>query len=384
MTRTLRIEVPPPAAPRQTRPPSEIERLLGVAASYGATALILTTGTSPYVRVDADVRVLEGEPPLSAAEVEAAVFEVLPETAHEGVSRGEPAEWEADVADVGPVRCATFRDHRGPGAIFQLISVRPATAAQLGLTAEIQSLATEIEGLVLVASPRGNGKTTIVGSLVDLINRGRPAYVITLEKQVRVIHDHHRALISQREVRGTKEELLTVARGALRENPDVLVIEDLSSAEMFQLALDAAGTGVLVIASVAAASTIAALTRLFDLVPADKRRALQALAAERLRGAVAQVLLRKSGGGRVAAREVLLATAAITTLIAEGQFDGLAAAIESGRKHGLMTLTDALVQLVRTGTIDLREAYRKAGDRDALVAALKRENLDTSFLERLA
>ena len=380
MTRTLRIEVPPPPQPAAL----EIERLLGVAASRGATALYLTTQASPYIRVDADVHLLDGEPPLSAKDVESVVLELIPDSTREAFLRGEPTEWQSELAEIGPIRCTTFRDHRGPGAILQLISMRPSAADRLGLTKEIQALATEIEGLVLVAAPRANGKTTVVGSLVDLINRERPTYVITLEKQIRVIHDHRSALISQREVRGTKEELLTVARSAVRENPDVLVIEDMSSAEMVQLALDAAGSGVLVIASITAGSTTSALARVLDLFPPDKRRGIQALLAERLRGAVSQVLLRKTGGGRVAAREVLLGTASVAGAIGDGQLDALVHAMEHGRKHGLISLTESLVQLVRTGTIDLREAYRKTDDRDALVAALKRENLETSFLERLA
>lgn len=382
--RTLRIEVPPSGPSRHSAPRPEIERLLTVAAARGATALYLTTQASPYIRIDADVHVLDGEPPLSAVDVESAVLDLVPDTARESLLRGEPADWVAELADIGPVRCTTFRDHRGPGAIFQLISSRPTAAEHLGLSAEIKGLATEIEGLGLVASPRANGKTTVLGSLVDLINRQRPAYVITLERQIRVVHEHGKALISQREVRGTKEELLTVARSAVRENPDVLVIEDLSSPEMCQLALDAAGAGVLVLASVTAGSTASAITRLVELFPADKRRGAQALFAERLRGAVAQVLLRKSGGGRVAAREVLLTTSGVASAIANGRFEELPQAIDSARKHGLVSLTEALVQLVREGAIDLREAYRKTDDRAALVAALKREKLETSVLERLA
>lgn len=383
LTRTLRIEVPPPATARPADA-SDIQRLLALAAARGATALYLTTHASPYMRVDADVRVLEGEPPLSADEVQSAVLELLPEESRDGFRRGDPTEWVSELGDIGPIRCSTFRDHRGPGAIFQLISMRPTAAEQLGIPPEIQALASESEGLVIVAAPRANGKTTLVGSLVDLINRERPAYVITLERQIQVVHEPHGALISQREVRGTKDELLAIARSALRENPDVIVIEDLSSAEMLQFALDATTSGVLVIASVTTSSTTAALTRLLELVPADMRPAVESLMGERLRGAVAQVLLRRVGGGRVAAREVLLATPAVASAVASGQTADLPKVIESGRKHGQVSLTDSLVALLRAGTIDLREAYRKADDRDAFVAALKRENLETALLERLA
>lgn len=383
-TRTLRIEVPQAVPSRRPAGQSEIERLLAIAAARGATALYLTTQASPFLRVDDDVRMLEGEPPLTSTDVESAVLQLMPEATREALRRGGPTEWESELEDIGRIRCSTFSDYRGLGAIFQLVSVRPQSAEQLGLSPEIQALASETEGLVLVASPRGHGKTTLIGALVDLINRQRPGYVITLERQIRFVHEHRRALVSQREVRGTADQELTAARGALREQPDVVVIDDLLSADVFQLALDAAGSGRLVFASVTAPSATAALTRIVELFPADRRKGIQSLLAERMRGAVAQVLLRRVGGGRAAAREVVLATSAVARVLAEGQMQDLPLAIESGRKHGLISLTDSLVQFVRSGAIDAREAYRKADDRDALLLALERENVDMSVVERLA
>ena len=384
MTRTLRIEVPRAAPPRQPSARSEIERLLGIAAARGATALYLTTQASPFLRVDDDVQLLEGEPPMTSTEVESAVLELMPETTRDALRRGDPTEWVSELAEIGRVRCSTFRDYRGPGAIFQLNSFRPVGAEQLGLAPEIQALATETEGLVLVASPRGHGKSTLIGAFVDLINHQRSGYVIMLERQIRLVHEHDQALISQREVRGTADQVLNVARAALSENADVLVIDDLPSAELFQLALDAAGSGRLVFASVTAPSITAALTRIVELFPSDQRKEIQLLLAERLRGAVAQVLLRKTVGGRVAAREVVLATSTVARVLADGQLQDLPLAMESGRKYGLVSLTDSLVQLVRSGVVDAREAYRKADDRQALLLALKRENVDTSLVERLA
>ncbi len=383
MTRTLRIKVPR-ATSRPLSARSGTERLLGLAAARGATALYLTTQAPPFLRVDDDVQALEGEPPMSSTEVEAAVLELMPETMRDALKRGDPTEWVSELAEIGRVRCSTFRDYRGPGAIFQLSSFRPVSAEQLGLNPEIQALATETEGLVLVASPRGHGKSTLIGAFVDLINHQRSGYIITLEGQIRLVHEDDRALISQREVHGTADQVLNVARAALTENADVLVIDDLLSAEVFQLALDAAGSGRLVIASLTGPSVTAALTRIVELFPSDQRKEIQSLLAERLRGAVAQVLLRKAAGGRIAAREVVLATSAVGRVLAEGQLQDLPLAIGSGRKHGLVSLTDSLVQLVRGGVVDAREAYRKADDRQTLLAALKREKVDTTLVERLA
>ncbi|MDQ3440457.1 MAG: Flp pilus assembly complex ATPase component TadA, partial [Planctomycetota bacterium] len=379
MTRTVRVDIAPKQSPQSG--PSHVERLLGIAVARGAAALYLTAQTPPALRLDDEVRIIDGEAALTSADIEAGVVNLVPETTRDSLQRGDPAAWVADLPNVGRVRFSTFRDHRGSGAVLQLIAV--PTADQLGFSADIQALATETEGLVVVATPRGAGKSTLLGAFVDLMNRQRN-YVITLERQIRLVHDNRNALISQREVPGTAEQVLRVTRGALREKPDVLVIDDLASAESLQLVLEAAGSGLLVFLAVTGASTTAALSHVIDLFPTDRRKEGQALIAERLRGAVAQALLRKTGGGRVVARELLLTTASVTRILTEGQLSELPSAIESGRKHGMTSLTDALVALIRSGAVDVREAYRKADDRDALLDALKREQIDTTPVERLA
>ncbi|MGD9902676.1 MAG: type IV pilus twitching motility protein PilT [Vicinamibacterales bacterium] len=357
-----------------------IERLLRLAAARGASALYLTTQARPAVRVDGDIRLLEGESPLSSGDVEAAVLELAPE----GARDKESAEWIRDLQDVGRVRITTFRDYRGPGALLRMISARATSAEQLGLVREIQALAMEPEGLVIVSGPRASGKSTLVSAFVDLINRQRNDYVITLEGQIRLVHESRGSLISQRELRGSAGEIVAAARAALRENPDVLIIEDLRSPDVLQVALDAAGSGLLVFASVTAASATAALERLVDLCPSEQRRTVRAALAEHLRGVVAQVLLRKAGGGRLAARELVLNTNAVAALVSDGQIAQLPRAIDSGRKLGMAPLNDALVAFVQSGAVDVREAYRKADDKSGLLGLLRREGIDTSFVERLA
>lgn len=381
LTRSMRIDAGPRGLSSR---PGGIDRLLRVASSRGASALYLSSQGRPHIRIDGDMRLLEGEPVLTTTDVESAVLELMPESAREALRRGEPTEWVSDLADIGRIRCTTFRDYRGPGALFQMISARAASAEQLGLSREIQALSTESEGLVIVAGPRGSGKSTLIAAFVDLVNRRRADYVITLERQIRLVHDNRSSLISQREIRGSAEEIVAQARAALRENPDVLVIEDLRSPDVLQVALDAAGSGLLVFISVTAASATSAIERVLDLVPVERKRPVQAMLGETLRGAVAQVLLRKSGGGRLAARELLLNTAAVASLVTEGQSSQLPLAIDSGRRHGMVPLNDALVAFVQSGAVDVREVYRKAADRTGLLALLKREGIDTSFAERLA
>ena len=381
MTRTVRIEVPPRGPGARS---TDIERWLRIAAARGASGLFLTSESRPYIRVDGDIRQLENEALLSRTDVEAAIVEIAPEKGREQIGKGEVAEWLKEYPELGRIRCTTFSDHRGPGLLLRIIATRAATAEQLGLSREVQALATESQGLVLVAGPRTSGKSTLMSALVDLVNRQRAEFVITLEREIRLVHDNRAALVSQREIRGGADEALAAARSALREGPDVLVIDDLISPHMVPLILTAASEGLLVFVSMTASSTSDAVQRFIDLAAPEMRAAVQSAMTESFRGAVAQVLLKKTGGGLVAAREVLLATAPVSRVIAEGQLAQLPHALESGRKHGMASFTETLIDYVRSGTVDVREAFRKAPDRERLLAGLKREKIDTSLVERLA
>ena len=374
---------PPPRVTPSTRV-AGLDRLLRLAAARGATALHVMARAKPSIRVDGEMMVLDGEAELGAPEVEALIMDLAPERTRQALRSGEVTEWVSEVRDVGRVRCLSIRDHRGPGGIFRLIAARPATAEQLGLSREIQALAAEPEGLVLVAGPRASGKSTLVCAFVDLINQSRSDYVITLESQIKFVHESWSSLVSQREVRGDAAEMAAVARAALRENPDVLVIEDLRSPEIVGVALEAVEGGHLVIGTMAAHTSATAVGRMIEQFPPEQRARVQETLAEGLRGVVAQVLLRKTGGGRVAARELLLNTPSVANLISEGRIAQIPLAIDSGRKHGMVPLNDALVGFVQSGIVDSREAYRKAYERQAFLSVLRREGLDTSFVERLA
>jgi twitching motility protein PilT len=387
LTRTVRIEVPPRAPAAASRPSSsttDIDRLLRAAASRGASQLFLTSESRPWLRIEGDLRQLDSEPLWSRADVERTILEIVPESAQESVGSGEATEWIADFDEVGRIRCSTFVDHRGPGLLLRMIATRAATAEQLGLSREVQALATEAQGLVLVAGSRSSGRSTLISALIDLANRQRAEYVITLERQIRFIHDNKSALVSQREIRGGAEESVTAVRAALRESPDVLVVDDVVSSDMVPLLLSAASDGVLVVVSMTAQSTSDAIVRFIDLAPAETRKGVQSQLAESFRGAVAQLLLKKPSGGFTAVRELMLATAPVAHAIAEGQMSQLPLVFENGRQDGMVSFTEPLVELVRAGTIDVRDAYRKTPERDRLVERLKHHGIDTSAVERLS
>jgi twitching motility protein PilT len=355
-----------------------LQRLLRLAGARGAGTVYVVANAAPLVRVDGEFSTLEGEPALSAAFVDRLLSEVAPSA--RGASPS--AEWLIDVPEIGRVRCVAFRDHRGPGVIFRMVPARAISADQLGLSAEVQALCSEADGLILVTGGRGSGKSTLLTSFVDLINRTRSDHVITTESQIDFVHEHKRSFISQREVRG-EDAMVSAVRAACREEPDVLIVEDLRTQELAALALDAAESGRLVFASVPGLSTPSALERLIELFPAERREQVQASLAGTLRGVVSQVLLRKLRGGRVAAREVLINTPAVAGLIMEGKTFQLPAALENGRAAGMMSFAESLASLVREGTVHPAHAHRKAPNRDQFLAALRRSGVDTAVAERL-
>jgi len=221
----------------------------------------------------------------------------------------------------------------------------------------------------------------VIGGLLDLINRARQAYIVTVQREVNATWEAERAFISQREARGGLDDMLTVARAALRENPDVLVLQEVRSAALMSLALDAAASGQLVIAGYTARTAPAAIEGLLSLCPLDQRRSVQLSLSQSLRGVIAQTLVPRPDGGRAAARELLLNTPPVAAALAEGKTWQLPLAIEAGRNHGMVTMTDALLELVQHGMVAAEDAYRQAPVQMAFVDALKRLGIDTSFTD---
>jgi len=362
---------------------SKLDRLLRRAAARGASAMYLVTGLAPVVRVDGAITPLEGTEVPSADDVSSMMLELAPDSQRGALESGEGAEWVSDVADIGRVRCLSFTDHRGPGGIFRMLTAQALTVEQLGLSPEVQALCAESEGLVLIAGPRLSGKSTLLTGLVELVNRSRADYVITIEGQIQFVHESRRAFVSQREVSGGAERQAAAVRAALREDPDVIAIDALNAPETLALALEAAQSGRLVFCSVPAPSATAAIEQLVSQFPNERRDRVYAALASTLRGVVAQVLLRRLGGGKVAARELLLNTRAIASVLLERQLVALAPALDQGRALGMAPLNDALVSLVRSGAVAPADAFRKSSDQDGFLAELRRQGIDTSFVERL-
>jgi twitching motility protein PilT len=378
----IRLDAPPP--PVEDPMLSGLERLLRVSSARGASALYLSSDSRPSVRVDGELQMLDGEPVHVARDVESLLLTLMPERSHEALRTGAATEWIVDLEGVGRVRCMSFRDQRGPGGVFRLMPTRSVSADQLGLPKQVQTLAIEQEGLVLFVGARSSGKRTTLAAFVDLMNRTRRDHIISIEREINIQHERGNSFISQREVRGSDDHVLAATRAALREDPDVLVVEELGTAALMNVALDAAAAGRLVVGGFTAHTATGAIDRIIDLYAPEQHRQVQMALADSMRGVVAQVLLRKIGGGRLPAREVLLNTPAVSSVIAEGKTSQLPMAIEGGRGHGMIPLNDSLVGLVRNGSVEAHDAYRHSPDRAGFLAALNRQGIDTSFLDRLA
>ena len=221
-------------------------RILRLAANRGAAVVYIVAQSRPMVRVDGEISPLEEEAVLTAADVSLFIDSL---GATDNDNAADDVEWLADVPEVGRVRHVTFRDHRGPGMIFRMVPPRVISVEQLGLSAEIQGLCAQPDGLVIVTGAPTSGKSTLLNAFVDLINHNRSDHVIALESQIRFVHESRRSFVSQREVRGGSEALAQAARRALREDPDVLFIEDISSPDVAAVALEAAAGGRLVFGS---------------------------------------------------------------------------------------------------------------------------------------
>jgi twitching motility protein PilT len=336
--------------------------------------------TRPMMRLSGEIALVGTPAPVAAGDVERFIFQFAP---RELVADATP-EWTCAVPDVGRVRCVAFQDHSGAGLIFHLPSREVAIPDDISIGDELRSLCDEADGLVVVAGPRSSGKSALLSELVDVINSTRYDHVITIESQIRRVHEKRLSFISQREVRGDGDAIARAARGALREGPDVLVIEDLRAPEALVAALDAARAGRLVFGSISALTAPGAIERLIDAFPADRRPQVRASLAGALRAVVAQVLVPKIAGGRIAAREILLSSPAVRKVVLDGAISQLPIAIESGRSLGMRTMVDALGALVRNGSVSIAAACDAAPDRVALVSALERDGIDVSGVERRA
>src|SRR5688572_1116947 len=249
------------------------------------------------------------------------------------------------------------------------------------ITEEVQRLCFLTKGLVLVTGPTGSGKSTTLCAMIDLVNRARSDHVITIEDPIEFVHPNKSCIMTQRQVHVHTKSFKAALRAALREDPDIVLVGEMRDLETVSIAIETAETGHLVFGTLHTTTAAGTVDRIIDQFPADRQEQIRVMLAESLKGVISQTLCKKVGGGRVAAREILLSVPAVTNLIREGKTFQIPSVMQTSKRLGMVTLNDALIAYVDSGEVEPKEAYMKAVEKTGFVQMLKARNLDVSFAE---
>ncbi|HET6331151.1 MAG TPA: PilT/PilU family type 4a pilus ATPase [Holophagaceae bacterium] len=367
---------PPSSDPRKTEMPPGgplSERLFKTLLAMKGSDLHCTSNHPPIARVHGDMEELSD-------------FGILGPSQMEDLMRGlaTPDTWrhfeevrDADFAypfEAGGCRFRVnfFMDRQGPGMVVRVIPNEIPDPDQLGIPEPVRRLALLSKGLVLVTGPTGSGKSTTLAAIVDLANRQRKDHIITIEDPIEFVHPKKRCLVNQREVGTHTNGFKNALRAALREDPDIVLVGEMRDLETISIALETAITGHLVFGTLHTSSAIGTIDRIVDQFPADRQQQIRVMLSDALKCVVSQVLLKKKGGGRVAALESLFVGPAIANLIREAKAPQIMSQMQTGRAYGQKLMVDSIVDLVKAGTVDPLEAYLKAPDKDTLIQGLKR------------
>ena len=369
--------VPAPASvPAITGGEPSIHRLFRAMVELRASDLHLSATMPPMVRKDGHMAPLVADAtPLQAADVANLLAPIIPGKSRRDFEERHDADFAYEIQDLARFRGNVFMDRKGMGAVFRIIPTKILTAEQLGLSAPVLQLCKLTKGLVLVTGPTGSGKSTTLSALIDHVNRTRADHIITIEDPIEFVHPNQQCLVNQREVHTHTRSFKDALRAALREDPDIILVGEMRDLETIAIAIETAETGHLVFGTLHTTTAASTVDRIIDQFPSDRQAQIRVMLSESLRGVISQTLCRKIAGGRVAALEVLLVNPAISNLIREGKTFQIPSMMQVGRAAGMVTLNDALHDLVKRNLITPEEAYLKAVDKAGIDGILKRSGV---------
>jgi twitching motility protein PilT len=385
---------PPPPPPQVSAPPQTaapqaqvsnghvtMESLFRAMCASGASDLHLSVSMPPMIRKDGRMMPLSStHDPVTAEESRRLLTSLMPANRIEEFERRRDTDFAHEIAGLARFRCNVFMDRKGMGGVFRVIPAEILTVDKLGLSQFILNLCKLSKGLVLVTGPTGSGKSTTLCAMVDYINRVRDEHIITIEDPIEFVHENKKCLINQREVHNHTDSFKDALRAALREDPDIVLVGEMRDLETVAIAIETAETGHLVFGTLHTTTAASTVDRIIDQFPPDRQAQIRVMLSESLRGVISQTLLRKKSGGRVAALEVLIVTPAISNLIREGKTFQIASSMQTGRAIGMVTLNDALTELVKSDVVSAEEAFSKSVDKTGIEALFKRNNIDTRFI----
>lgn len=328
----------------------DVTELLALATRGGASDLHLSAGEVPALRLDGRICRLE-LPALDAGQVYDMLGQLMSETQKKDFETHLDIDFSVAVPALARFRVNAFHQRQGPGAVLRVIPDQIRSLAELGLGDVFRQIAELPAGLVLVTGPTGSGKSTTLAALLDHLNHERPLHILTLEDPIEFIHSPRSSLISQREIGRHTHGFHQALRAALRQDPDVIMLGELRDEQTIRLALTAAETGHLVLATLHTGSAAKSIDRLVDVFAPQEKQLVRAMLAEALQAVVSQVLVERIGGGRVAAHEILLATPAVRNLVREGKVAQLYSTMQMGAALGMQTLDSCLQGLVTRGVV---------------------------------
>jgi twitching motility protein PilT len=340
--------------------PSHLDELFHQMLDMKASDLHLKSGKAPMIRIDGSMAYMEGRGPINGECLTALLQEIIPEKNREEFKETNDTDFAYELGERSRMRANVFRDIAGIGAVFRQIPTKILTAAQLGLPDVVLSFCEFDKGLVVVTGPTGSGKSTTLAAMINYINESREDHLITIEDPVEFVHPDKKCHINQREVGTHTKGFKQALRAALREDPDIVLVGEMRDLETVAIAIETAETGHLVFGTLHTNTAASTIDRLIDQFPADRQQQVRTMLSESLKGVVAQTLLKKKGGGRVAALEILVVTSAISNLIREGKTFQIPSIMQTGKGLGMRTLNDSLLDLVKSNTVEAQEAYDRS------------------------
>ncbi len=353
-----------------------IDSLFMAMCTSGASYLHLTSGMAPLVRKDGSIQPLDpAAAPLAPEAVTALLEPIMPDKNRAEFAAKHDTDFAYEIPGLARFRANLFMDRKGPGAVFRVIPAQILTAEKLGLSPAILNLCKLNKGLVLVTGPTGSGKSTTLCAMVDYINRNRDDHLITIEDPIEFVHENKKCLINQREVHTHTDSFKNALRAALREDPDIVLVGEMRDLETVAIAIETAETGHLVFGTLHTTTAASTVDRIIDQFPTDRQSQVRVMLSESLKGVIAQNLCKKIGGGRAAALEVLIVTSAVGNLIREAKTFQIPSLMQVGKAIGMVTLNDALFDLVQKKLVAPEEAHAKAVDKAGFEALLKRANV---------
>ncbi|MEK7794969.1 MAG: type IV pilus twitching motility protein PilT [Candidatus Hydrogenedentota bacterium] len=354
---------------------AEMDKYFKMMVEHKASDLHFSTGCKPMFRKDGSILPLKNDVEIDHQRAKTMLYEIMPKKNEDEFNTNNDTDFAYALEGFGRYRCNIFRDHKGIGGVFRLIPSEILTVKQLALPEAVLRFCSLSKGLVLVTGPTGSGKSTTLAAMIDHINGTRNDHILTIEDPIEFVHPNKRCLVNQREVGMHTKSFSAALRAALREDPDIVLVGEMRDLETTHIAIETAETGHLVFGTLHTTTAISTIDRLIDQFPSSQQQQIRMMLSGGLKGVVAQNLLKKKGGGRVAAIEVLVVNHAVASLMREGKNAQIMSIMQTGKKEGNTLLNAELTRLVKEDIVEPMDAYMKAVDKGDLMKNFAAANI---------